>query len=103
MRRLVEDVLDETRVRKGRLALRLEPRNLASVVGQAVTEQAALNPERTIRWVAEESLIPVLADASRIEQVVTNYVSNALKFSRANQPVEVRLCTEDGMARVSRP
>ena len=101
MQRLAEDVLDETRVRNGRLALRLEPRNLASVVGEAVTEQAALNPERTIRWVAEGSLIPVLADDSRIEQVVANYVSNALKFSRSNQPVEVRLCAKDGMARVS--
>ncbi|MGO8947687.1 MAG: sensor histidine kinase, partial [Ktedonobacterales bacterium] len=101
MRRLVEDVLDETRVRNGRLAVRLEPRNLASVVGEAVTEQAALNPERTIRWVAEGSLVPVLADASRIDQVVANYVSNALKFSRADQPVDVRLCTEDGMARVT--
>ena len=101
MRRLAEDVLDETRVRNGRLALRLEPRNLASMVGEAVTEQAALNPERTIRWVAEGSLVPVLVDEGRIEQVVANYVTNALKFSRADQPVQVRLCTEDGMARVS--
>jgi signal transduction histidine kinase len=101
MRRLVEDVLDESRVRSGRLTLRLESCNLASVVAEAVTEQAALNPERTIRWVAEESLIPVLADESRIEQVVANYVSNALKFSRADQPVEVRLCAEEGMARVT--
>ena len=99
--RLVADVLDDTRVREGQLALRLDPGNLASMVGQAVTEQAALNPNRSIRWVAEESLVPVLADASRIEQVVTNYVSNALKFSRADQPVEVRVCTENGEARVS--
>jgi signal transduction histidine kinase len=66
-----------------------------------VTEQAALNPERAIRWVAEGSLVPVLADASRIEQVVANYVRNALKFSGADQTVEVRLRTEDGMARVT--
>ena len=101
LRRLVDDVLDDTRVREGQLDLRLEPGNLASMVGQAVTEQAALNPNRSIRWVAEESLVSVLADAGRIEQVVTNYVSNALKFSRADQPVEVRVCTENGKARVS--
>jgi signal transduction histidine kinase len=101
LQRLVEDVLDAMRVRTGRLALRLEPRNLASVVSEAVTEQAALNPERAIRWVAERSLVPVLVDARRIEQVVANYVSNALKFSRADQPVDVRLCMEDGMARVT--
>ncbi len=101
IRQLVEDVLDEMRVRNGRLTVRLEPRNLASIVGEAVTEQAALNPERAIRWVAEGSLVRVLVDGSRIEQVVANYVSNALKFSRADQPVEVRLCTVHGMARVT--
>jgi signal transduction histidine kinase len=101
MSRLVEDVLDETRVREGRLALRLEPCHLAAVVGEAVAEQLALNPERSIHWVAEAAPVPVVADASRIEQVVANYVSNAFKFSRECQAVEVRLRTEDGMARVS--
>jgi signal transduction histidine kinase len=70
-------------------------------VGQAVAEQLALNPERCIRWIAEASPVPVLADASRIQQVVTNYMSNALKFSRANQEVEVRVQTQDRAARVS--
>ena len=37
----------------------------------------------------------------RIDQVVTNYLSNALKFSREDQAVEVRLETADGLARVS--
>ena len=101
MSRLVEDVLDETRLRQGRLALRLEAYDLVRVVGQAVAEQMRLNPERTIRWVAAVSLVPVFADASRIEQVVANYVSNALKFSRADQAVEVRMQTLDGQARVS--
>ena len=101
MARLVEDVLHETRVRQGQLTLRPEACDLVSVVGQAVAEQMALNPERCIRWVAEASPVPVLADASRIEQVVTNYVSNALKFSRADQAVEVCVQTQDRAARVS--
>jgi signal transduction histidine kinase len=95
MARLVEDVLDETRVRQGRFALRLQPTDLVSVVGHAVGEQLALNPERSIHWVVEAPRIPVLADAGRIEQVVTNYVSNALKFSRADQAVEVRIRTDE--------
>jgi signal transduction histidine kinase len=101
MRRLVEDVEDGTRVQRGRLDLRLEQRNMASLVSDAVMEQAALNPERTIRLVAEGFLVPVVADGGRIEQVVTNYVSNALKFSPDDQSVEVCLRTEDGMARVT--
>jgi len=105
MRRLVEDVLDETRVRQGRLALRLKPCDLVSVVGQVVAEQAALNPERSLRLVVEASPVPVpvwvRADASRLEQVVANLLSNALKFSREDQAVEVRLRTERRVARVS--
>jgi signal transduction histidine kinase len=101
MRRLVEDVLDETRVREGRLTLRLGVCDLVSVVDEAVTEQLALNPERTIRVLPETSPIPVLADAGRIEQVVTNYVSNALKFSRPGQPVDVRVQRDNSGARVS--
>jgi signal transduction histidine kinase len=101
MARLVDDVLDEARIHRGPLALRLEPCDLAAVVGAAVAQQAALNPERSIRWVAEASPVPVLADASRIEQVVTNFVSNALKFSPADQAVEVRMQTADNVVQVA--
>jgi signal transduction histidine kinase len=71
------------------------------VVGEAVEDLARLYPARSIRWVPEAHPVPVVADAGRIEQVVMNYVSNALKFSRENQPVEVRLDTQDGSARVA--
>jgi signal transduction histidine kinase len=101
MARLVEDVLDETRVRQGRLALRLQPSDLVSVVSQSVAEQMMLNPERSIRLVVNAPAVPVIADASRIEQVVTNLVGNALKFSRADEAVQVCLQTQDGQARVS--
>src|SRR5262249_52584294 len=101
MERLVEDVLDETRVQQGRLLLRLEPGNLVTGVGKAVAEQMAVHPDRSLRWVADASALPVMADASRLEQVVINYVSNALKFSRHDQPVEVRARLEEGVALVS--
>jgi len=101
MQRLVEDVLDDTYVQRGRLALQLEPCNLAAVVGEAVAEQIALHPDRTILWDADVSPVQAMADAVRIEQVVANYLSTALKFSRPNQVVEVCLSREDGMARVS--
>ncbi len=101
MGRLVEDVLDETRIHRGQLALRLEPCDLAAVVGAAVAEQAAPNPERSIHWGTEASPVPVMADAGRIAQVIANLVSNALKFSRGDQAVEVRVCPTEGVARVT--
>jgi signal transduction histidine kinase len=45
--------------------------------------------------------IPVVADADRIGQVITNYLTNALKYSAADRPVEVFLAIEGQMARAS--
>jgi signal transduction histidine kinase len=101
MGRLVDDLLDEACIREGRLALHLAPCDLAAVVDEAVRDQALLHPGRAIQWVAEARPVPVVADAGRIEQVVANYVGNALKFSREEQPVEVRLRKQDGRARVA--
>jgi signal transduction histidine kinase len=83
------------------MALRLRACNLVTVVGEAVAEQLALNPERAIRWVPAASPVLVLADPGRIEQVVANYVSNALKFSRGDQTVAVRVQADSREARVS--
>jgi signal transduction histidine kinase len=99
--RLVDDILDDTRIRSGRMHFRLEPSDLGDVVCQAVEEQRVLAPERTIRLDAPAVPVPVIADAGRIGQVITNFLSNALKYSRENQPVEVRLEVQGDVARIS--
>ena len=101
LRRLIGDMLDTARIQHGRLEFRMAPYDLDTVVSDMVHDQALLNPTRQIRWMATARTVPVMADAGRIEQVVTNYLSNALKFSREDQAVEVRLETADGVARVS--
>jgi signal transduction histidine kinase len=42
-----------------------------------------------------------IADADRIGQVVTNYLTNAIKYSPADRPIEVFLAIEGHMARVA--
>jgi signal transduction histidine kinase len=46
-------------------------------------------------------VVPVIADAERIKQVINGYLANALRYSPADQPVTVQLTVEDKVARVS--
>jgi PAS domain S-box-containing protein len=88
--RLVDDLLDAARIRGGALRLQLEPVDLLAVVQQAVEEQRLSSPGRTINLTLPTGHLPIMAEAERIGQVVTNYLSNALKFTAEEQPVDVR-------------
>jgi signal transduction histidine kinase len=70
-------------------------------VRAAVEEQRQLVPQRTIlmRCLFDRP-VPVVADADRIGQVVTNYLTNALKYSLEERPVEVGIQIHDQQARV---
>jgi PAS domain S-box-containing protein len=93
--RLVDDLVDASRVQAGKLALRLEACDLGAIVQRAVDAQRQLAADRRIELqmpAAEgeaEGRIPVVADPGRIGQVVTNYLTNALKYSPPDRPVEV--------------
>lgn len=101
LNRLVNDLLDISRIQSGRLEFTFQAVDLAALVRQAVEEQRQLVPERTIRLsVPIEGPVLIWADAHRIGQVVTNYVTNALKYSSDERPVEVGLQVEGEQARV---
>ncbi len=100
--RLVGDLLDISRIQANKIALKLETCDLVAVVREAVQDQCLLAPTRSIPLhVPAKRTVPVVADADRIGQVVTNYLTNALKYSAADRPVEVFLAIEGQMARVS--
>ncbi|PWT76983.1 MAG: hypothetical protein C5B60_03375 [Chloroflexi bacterium] len=101
LRQLIGDMLNIARIQHGRLEFHMAPCDLGKLVSEMVEEQALLNRARQIRRMVPASAVTVIADPWRIAQVMTNYLSNALKFSREDQPVEVRLETTDGLARVS--
>ena len=102
LERLVNDLLDVTRVQAGKLELHLAPTDLAAIVREVVEELRQVYPERQVLLVFPEDLrVPVLADATRLGQVVTNYLTNALKYSAADRPVAVDLAVEGHEARVA--
>ena len=99
--RLVNDVLDVSRARLGRLDIHPEPADLAAIVGEAVEQQRQANPTRRLDFeFPADRRVPITADADRVRQVVTNYLTNALKYSAENRPVAVGLDVEAEQARV---
>jgi PAS domain S-box-containing protein len=90
MERLVNDLLDVSRIESGRLALRTERMDLVALCRQIAEEQMAAN-ERTITLELPRGEVSVMADPERIGQVLTNLLSNALKYSLAERPITLRL------------
>ena len=94
--RLVNDLLDVSRVQAGKLEVHLAPTELAAIVREVVDELRQVYPEHQVLLVFPEDLrVPVLADALRLGQVVTNYLTNALKYSAADRAVAVDLAADD--------
>lgn len=100
--RLVNDLLDASRIQTQTLQLLMAPCNLVSIVQEAVEDQRQIVPARAIHLETPAGKdVPVYGDADRLVQVVTNYLTNALKYSSTDRPVEVRLRVEGQIAQVS--
>jgi signal transduction histidine kinase len=92
---LVGVLFDTALVRSGKLEIHLTLCDLVALVRESTEAQRVANPSRTIDLlVAVNSPLPVEADAVRIGQVLTNYLTNALKYSGADQSVVVYLAQE---------
>lgn len=92
LNRLVDDLLDVSRTQAGRLELIPGPCDLRDIVHEALQEQRKMWPGRTISLeMDEEVALPLDADADRIAQVISNYLTNALKYSEADRPVTIKV------------
>lgn len=86
--RLIAELLDVSQLEAGKLALDVRTVDLHEEVGDLVREFTDEEPGRTVRFTAPDSVL-VRADPFRLQQVVANLVSNALKYSPPESPVEV--------------
>src|SRR5262249_27584841 len=87
----------------GKLELLPAPNDLIAIVREAVEEQRQVQPERSIAldMLMPDDSLQVEVDAERIGQVVTNYLTNALKYSEESRPVTVSIRNEGHSARVA--
>jgi PAS domain S-box-containing protein len=98
--RLVRDLVEVSRIHSDHLELRMELCDLVDIVRQAVENQRLMNPARTIGLTVEVPQLFVQADVDRVEQVIHNYLSNALKYSESVMPIEVCVVQEGTNGRV---
>jgi PAS domain S-box-containing protein len=100
--RLVEEVLEVSRLELHTFELSLQQENLVTIVQETVANQQQAARTRHIELVLPpDELVPVLVDAGRVGQALTNYLTNALKYAPVDQPISVCLEVEPSSARVS--
>ncbi|WP_199316818.1 hybrid sensor histidine kinase/response regulator [Chroococcidiopsis sp [FACHB-1243]] len=95
--KLIQDLLDISRIEAGKLRLSLEPVELTSVIEVAIAavKTAAIAKDIHLEWkrssVQEASEINILGDRERLQQVVCNLLTNAIKFTPQGGTVEISL------------
>jgi PAS domain S-box-containing protein len=91
--RIIEDLLDISRIISGKMKLELRPTGLAQVVEAAldVVRGSAEVKRIQLEFLMTGSVGPILADGARIQQVLWNLLSNAIKFTPAGGKVTVEL------------
>jgi signal transduction histidine kinase/Na+/proline symporter len=94
--RMIDQLLDLSRIEAGKMDWRVEPLDLADVVAHAVQTHRALFEDRAVALGATVSGAPVhvLADRDKLIQVLTNLLSNAAKFTPRGGQVQVRTFSE---------
>ncbi len=97
---LINDMLDTRRVQHGRLELQFRPFDFAALVLETAQALQSTTSNHIITVEVPPELI-VTGDSHRLEQVLNNLLTNAIKYSPKGGPVEVTLEQRDGMAVVS--
>ena len=91
LERLIEDLLEVTRLEAGAGLVDATAIDAVDLVGQVVDRFTSEDPDRTVRVVAPDHAVYCRGDWMRVDQVLGNLLSNALRYAPPHEPVEVRL------------
>lgn len=101
LERLINDLLDVSRIDAGRLSFEAGPVELGAALEREIQDARNLSGAREVRLERPDHAVWASIDALRLGQIVSNLLSNAFKYSPADAPVVVRLETGDERAVVS--
>jgi PAS domain S-box-containing protein len=93
---LVEDLLDVSRLRTGQLQLRTERLDLKPLVVETLARYQATVPSHEFELDLPQASTVVDADPLRVEQVLDNMLSNAVKYAPGGGAIQVRVLPDDG-------
>ncbi|MEZ4743811.1 MAG: response regulator [Bdellovibrionota bacterium] len=101
--RLVDDLLDMSRILNGKFELDNNTINLASVIEAAIDTQSVAIDSKKISIIKEidPSATMILGDSDRLQQVMVNLISNAAKFSFSNSKIEIKLKREKSRVEIA--
>lgn len=101
LNRMIGDLLDLSRLEAHRLELDLRPVTIERLVNEIVDRVAVQLHERRVHVRATGPLPPVLTDALRLEQILGNLISNAVKYGTPATDIDIELTTVDNSVRLS--
>jgi signal transduction histidine kinase len=99
--RMAEDLLDASRIELGRVALERRQISLRDAIGNLVAQLEPTFGGRPVEIDATADAPLVFADPVRLDEIVTNLLENAAKYSQAGRPITVRIERDGGGATVS--
>jgi signal transduction histidine kinase len=99
--RLVDDLLDVSRIARGMVELKRTDLDLRTAVARALEMTNPLVDEREQRIVADLAPVTVHGDPDRLAQVVANLITNAAKYSRLCAPIRIRTERSGSLARLT--
>jgi len=99
---MVNDLLDIARIESGRQAMKMEERDLKTIVASAADLIAIQCKNKNIELVTDiaKDLPPVVADRSQLERVFINLLGNAVKFTPEKGKITIKAAAEGNVIRV---
>ncbi len=100
--KLIEDLLDASRISRGELRLDMQPLELIPILKSAVELAAPVAEAKEISVIEQLDSTAnfITGDTDRLHQILDNLLSNAIKFTQAGGTVEVRLEREEREAKI---
>ncbi|WP_437299799.1 PAS domain-containing sensor histidine kinase [Sorangium sp. So ce426] len=101
LRRMIDDLLDASRIEARQLTLDRSPVNLRAQLGEILEKSAEVTAGHALRLEVNGDVPAVLADPGRLEQIVTNLLSNAAKYGRPEGDIAVTVGAERASAHIA--